>query len=91
MGGATMSNGLKGVVIGAVLVVLGALVMFLCIGTIEFRELGWALGFAILVSSVLYIPVFCFHYYETGSLHQAFFKGFEFWIHSVLEIFSSVS
>jgi len=86
-----MSNGLKGVVIGAVLVVLGALVMFLCIGTIEFRELGWALGFAILVSSVLYIPVFCFHYYETGSLHQAFFKGFEFWIHSVSEIFSSVS
>ena len=86
-----MSNGLKGLVIGAVLVVLGALVMFLCIDTIEFRELGWALGFAILVSSVLYVPVFCFHYYETGSLRQAFFKGFEFWIHSVSEIFSSVS
>lgn len=86
-----MSNGLKGLVVGAVLVVLGALVMFLCIDTIEFRELGWALGFAILVSSVLYVPVFCFHYYETGSLRQAFFKGFEFWIHSVSEIFSSVS
>jgi hypothetical protein len=86
-----MSNGLRVVVLGAVLVVLGALVMFLCIDTIEFRELGWALGFAILVSSVLYIPVFCFHYYETGSLRESFFRGFEFWIHSVSEIFSSGS
>ncbi|MFN8740541.1 MAG: hypothetical protein ACK5YR_11515 [Pirellula sp.] len=86
-----MSNVSKGVVIGAVLVVFGALVMFLCIDTIEFRELGWALVFAILVSSVLYIPVFCFHYYETGSLRESFFKGFDFLIHSVSEIFSSVS
>ncbi|MFN7840161.1 MAG: hypothetical protein ACK5N9_00455 [Pirellula sp.] len=86
-----MSNVSKGVVIGAVLVVFGALVMFLCIDTIEFRELGWALVFAILVSSVLYIPVFCFHYYETGSLRESFFKCFEFCIQYVSEIFSSVS
>ncbi|MCU0714309.1 MAG: hypothetical protein MUC43_19820 [Pirellula sp.] len=86
-----MSNGLKAFVIGAVLVVFGVLGVFVCIDTMEFSKLGWALAFAILVSSVLYIPVFCFHYYETGSLRESFFKGLEFWIHSVSELFSSAS
>jgi hypothetical protein len=57
---------------------------------LEVGKIASALIAASSIASILYVPCFCFHLYETRSIRESFYRAIEFWIEVFLEIFSSI-
>jgi hypothetical protein len=58
---------------------------------LECGHVGAALIAASSIASILYVPCFCFHLYETRSIRESLLRGFEFWLEAFFEILNLLS
>lgn len=75
----------------ALLVAVGGGLCWFSTWKMEDGKIGSALIAASSIASILYVPCFCFHLYETRSIRESFYRAIEFWIEVFFDIFSSIN
>lgn len=73
----------------ALIAVVGVGVFWFSTWKMEVETVASALIAASSIASILYVPWFCFHFYETRSVRESFYRSTAFWIEVFFDLFSS--